>query len=750
MNNFFKRLCLFFGVLCFSIYGNAYHIIGGEIYYECLGFDPNDPTAKIYRFTLKIYRDCAGNGQNFDSLPGSSIGTLSVYQGNNTNPYIPTFNLSAPDVTLLQADAGNPCLIVPPNICVQEGIYEFELSLPISTESYHITYQRCCRNSSITNIYSPDETGATYTVELTETAQLECNNSPVFNNFPPIIICVDQALNFDHSATDAEGDQLVYEFCSPLKGGGLFGAPTASNGIYPDPDDPPPYNEVDFIISSYSPLAPLAGNPVVSIDPVTGIITGIPEVQGQFVVGICVKEYRNGVLLSTIQRDFQFNVAYCEPTVVAELEGPQIDDIYIYESCSDSTFFFENASYQSQFIDEYAWHFDVNGVDWYFPDPEPTITFPGPGSYNGVMVLNPGTQCSDTAEISVFVGAPVIADFEFEYDTCVAGPVEYTTLAYSGNGIISEYLWEFGDGLTSIESDPTHEYQDPGLYDVQLTVTDELGCTATFIQQVNWFPAPPLIIIEPSSFVGCPPAELSFINLSSPIDETYDIQWDFGDGSRDSAISPIHTFESPGLYDINIEITSPIGCYKSRVFRDWIFIDSLPIADFSFSPDKASNFEPEVVFTDKSIRAAQWEWTFDQYGSTILQNPVFVFPDTGLMEIQLVVTHLYGCVDTMIQYVDVEPQITYFLPNAFTPNEDGTNEFYRGGGYFRGIRDFDIKIMNRWGGIIFESSDPSEAWNGMEHNNGRLSQNGVYLVYVRFTGPRGMPHEYKGYATLIR
>ena len=750
MSQFLKKLGLFLGMLCFSIHGSAYHIIGGEIYYECLGVDPNDPNAKLYRFILKIYRDCAGGGQDFDSLPGTATGTVSVYQGNSTIPYITTVNLSAPTVTLLQADAGNPCLIVPPNICVQQGIYEFELSLPIINESYHITYQRCCRNSSISNIANPDETGATYTVELTEKAQIECNNSPVFDNFPPIIICVDQPLNFDHSAIDAEGDQLVYEFCTPLKGGGLYGNATAPDGIYPNPDQPPPYDGVDFILPNYNSLAPLAGNPVVSIDPFSGLISGIPEIQGQFVVGICVKEYRNGELMSTIQRDFQFNVAYCEPTVVAELEGPQIDEVYIYESCDDSTFTFENASYQSQFIDEYAWHFEVNGQDWAFSDPEPTVTFPGPGTYPGIMVLNPGTQCSDTAEINVLVAAPVISDFEFDYDTCVAGPVDFTTLALSGNGMISDYLWEFGDGMTSTEPDPVHEYQDPGLFDVQLTVIDELGCTGTLIQQVNWFPVPPLIIIEPSSFVGCPPAEVEFINLSTPIDGTYDIQWDFGDGGIDSVISPTHVFETPGLFDINIEITSPIGCYTERQFLDWIFIDSLPVAAFSFSPDRASNFEPEVVFTDESVRAAQWEWTFDQYGSTILQNPTYVFPDTGLMEVQLVITHIYGCVDTVIHYVDVEPKITYFLPNAFTPNEDGKNEFFRGGGFFRGIRNFDIKIMNRWGGIVFESTDPSKGWNGLKDNTGRMSPNGVYLVYVQFTGPRGMPHEFKGYATLIR
>jgi hypothetical protein len=61
-----------------------------------------------------------------------------------------------------------------------------------------------------------------------------------------------------------------------------------------------------------------------------------------------------------------------------------------------------------------------------------------------------------------------------------------------------------------------------------------------------------------------------------------------------------------------------------------------------------------------------------------------------------------------------------------------------------------MKIVNRWGGVVFESSDPDYGWNGREHNTGRLSQNGVYVYIVRFTGPRGKPHEYKGFATLIR
>ncbi len=746
-----KKLILLIFAVCLSVALNAYHIIGGEIYYECLGDDPNNPGFKIYKFTLKIYRDCAGGGQNFDSLPGQTIGTISVFKGNDNSPFLPTINLSPPDVVFIDPDIGNPCLIIPPNLCAQEGVYEFELSLEVITESYYVTYQRCCRNSTITNIYNPDETGATYTVEITTKGQSGCNSSPVFNNFPPIVICVDEPLNFDHSASDAEGDQLVYEFCSPLKGGGLYGPPQSLNGFAPNPDAPPPYENVDFVIPNYTALFPLGGNPLVDIGLNNGLITGVPNVQGQFVVGICVKEYREGELMSTIQRDFQFNVTYCEPTVVAEIEGEIENDVYSFKSCNDATFTFVNESFQSQFIDEYQWIFEVNDSLWIFTDADITVTFPGPGNYPGVMIINPGTECSDTAYLNVSVTAPIFADFVFDYDTCIAGPVQFSDMTIIGDALITEWYWQFGDGEVSYEQHPSHFYQDPGMHEVTLTITDELGCQDIIKQIVNWFPVPPLIIIEPSSFVGCPPASIVFENLSSPIDNTYDINWDFGDGGNSNEISPAYVFENPGLFDINIEITSPIGCFTNKEFKEWIYIDSLPIADFDYNPKEGlSNFNSKVEFTDRSKFTAAWDWQFGKFGSTILQNPTFTFPDTGFQEVQLIVTHLYGCQDTITKILDIKPLVTYFMPNAFTPNNDSKNDFFRGGGFFRGIRNFNMKIMNRWGEIIFESSDPSEAWNGRKNNLGKMSPNGVYVYFIRFDGPRGAPHEYKGFATLIR
>ena len=106
--------------------------------------------------------------------------------------------------------------------------------------------------------------------------------------------------------------------------------------------------------------------------------------------------------------------------------------------------------------------------------------------------------------------------------------------------------------------------------------------------------------------------------------------------------------------------------------------------------------------------------------------------------------------DTIIQIVDVIPEIRYFLPNAFTPNFDSVNDGFKGSGVLDGATNFRLTIWNRWGEMIFETGDPDEAWNGQRFNSGRDSPNGVYVVVVTFTGPRGEDYELTGFATLIR
>ncbi len=735
----------------------AAHIIGGEITYECLGYTNGDPTtnSRTYQFTMRIYRDCQGQGAAFDSAPGGSFdATVSIWTASGASPYL-NLILSAPEINFIDPNPGNPCLIVPNNVCVQEGVYTFPLvDLPIIDESYFIAYQRCCRNNTITNIINPGGTGATYFMDLLPKAQEECNTGPVFDNFPPIVLCANEEFVVDHSATDAEGDQLVYELCTPYVGGGANFGPQATSyiGVAPDPDAPPPYDAVGFLAPTYTALQPLGAASNLSIDPFTGVITGVPANVGQFVVGVCVSEYRNGVLLSQVRRDFQFNVTTCEATVVADVDEDLIvnDDRYVINSCGDTEITFVNESFQQQFIDVYYWEFVIDNTVQIFNTWDATVTFPGDGQYEGRLVLNPGSECGDTAEVRVNIYPDLEADFEFAYDTCVAGPVQFFDLSET-SAVIESWSWDFFDGLAgSSNQNPAHRFSEPGDKTVLLRVTDENECVSEKIKNISYYPSPALILIAPSAYEGCPPAEIVFNNLSEPINTAYQTNWDFGDGETSEDFSPVHVFNEEGAFSVKLEIVSPIGCTTDTTFTDLIMIDPAPIADFSFTPEKADNFNPEFTFTDESVGPDRWFWDFGGYGTSILQDPVFAFPDTGMHQVTLIVTHPNGCQDSISQVLDVEPKITYFLPNAFTPNDDTVNDFFKGEGLLRGHKEFKMVIWNRWGEVVFETNDYQEGWNGSKNNNGRRVPAGVYMYAIKIIGPRGDLQEIKGFATVIR
>jgi len=276
-------LFLVIGHSCF-----ATHIVGGEIFYKCLG--NND-----YEVTLKVYRDCI-NGQ----APFDNPAAVGVFDANGT--LITTMMLPLPGSTPLPVTLNNPCYVPPANVCVEEAVYVGNVNLPPIAGGYYLSYQRCCRNNTILNLVNPGNVGATYMGFIPDPATVSCNSAPHYNNFPPLFLCAGLPLVFDHSATDPDGDSLAYELCDPYDGA------TAVSPM-PVPPAAPPYGYVPFdAVSGYSGSYPMSANPALAIDPVTGLLTGTPNMIGQWVVGVCVKEYRHGVLLSTNKRDFQFNI----------------------------------------------------------------------------------------------------------------------------------------------------------------------------------------------------------------------------------------------------------------------------------------------------------------------------------------------------------------------------------------------------------------------------------------------------------
>ncbi|HUR30781.1 MAG TPA: hypothetical protein VMZ69_05075, partial [Saprospiraceae bacterium] len=133
----------------------ARHIVGGEIYYECMGVGTAQ-NSRNYRLTMKIYRDCAGNGAEFDDP--AEIGIYSFINGKYA--FVKAIDATHGLIKNIEANE-NPCLILPPNVCVEETSYIINLNnMPIIAGSYIASWQRCCRNNTINNIIAPNNTGA--------------------------------------------------------------------------------------------------------------------------------------------------------------------------------------------------------------------------------------------------------------------------------------------------------------------------------------------------------------------------------------------------------------------------------------------------------------------------------------------------------------------------------------------------------------------------------------------------------------
>ena len=505
----------------------------------------------------------------------------------------------------------------------------------------------------------------------------------------------------------------------------------------------------------------MSGNPPVIIDPNTGIISGIPNNLDQFVVSVCVEEYRNGKLLGKIFRDFQFNVVNCKRTVVSQVladsssvsvtnsTGSVKKEYYIY-GCENVSLTLTNNSYDRAQINEFYWEFNNKGKIERYTDWSPTVNFKDTGLFYGKLLLNPGSPCGDSAFVKVQLGGDISTSLTFQYDTCVASPVAFQGKAVSAYPL-KEILWNYGNGkIDSNRLETSHQFQTPGLKTVTLSAKDRYGCKGDTTIRFNWQPAPPIIIVEPDNFVGCAPGKVFFNNRSKPIDSTYNIKWDFGDGTTDKSISPSHIYEKPGTYPVRLTITSPIGCKKDAYFNNWIKIRPVPKADFEWDPKVITNLKPNINFMDKSTSPTNWRWYFGTTGYSNKPNPSYTFKDTGDQIVRLLVLNTEGCTDSISKTVYIEPQVTFYMPNAFSPNFDTVNDEFKGTGFTYGLKRFQLIILNRWGEKIFQTDNPNEGWNGQKNNIGEPSPEGIYIYELKYITPKDKVVTKKDFITLFR
>ncbi|WNJ21447.1 PKD domain-containing protein [Pontibacter sp. G13] len=308
-------ILIFFALLSASFHlAVATHIVGAELYYECVGTDANGN--HIYDVELKLYRDCLNGDAQYDPFI-----SLYVFEGATGNVH-QTISVPVPALTpQIQPSDWGPCVAMIPQICVEEGIYATTLTLPPIPGGYNIAWSRCCRNGAISNLIQPLNQGISFLARIPGSDEVTaCNSMPTFDQVPSIFLCVNQPYSFNHSATDPDGDSLAYALTDPYTGTNFQGLGTGNpqfGGNDPqinpttNPMGPPPYNNVNFA-PGYNFLDPY-GSGNFTMDPMTGFLTVTPTQTGIFVYSISVFEYRNGVLLSENRRDFQIHVINCLP-----------------------------------------------------------------------------------------------------------------------------------------------------------------------------------------------------------------------------------------------------------------------------------------------------------------------------------------------------------------------------------------------------------------------------------------------------
>ncbi len=300
------------------------------------------------------------------------------------------------------------------------------------------------------------------------------NSNPSYDLLPPLFLCAGKPFSFDHSATDIDGDSLVYSFYSPYDGENTAGPldPTFANNVAK-------FQPITWV-NGYSALNPLGGAPLI-LNPSTGLLEGTPPSIGQFVVGIMVKEYRKGKYMSQTIRDFQFNVVNCPPQISAILKPITI--------CNGKTVNFQN--YGGSTGSNWYWNFgdpavttDVSTLNF------PSYTYPGAGTYTVTLITGYKTNCADTATAAVNV-VTIKSGFTHNAPKCVNSPVTFTqTSTSSSNDVIVTSSWNFGDGTTSTTQNPTHSYAVGGTYKVLLTLTTNLGCGDTISKIITIAPKP--------------------------------------------------------------------------------------------------------------------------------------------------------------------------------------------------------------------------------------------------------------------
>ncbi len=480
-------LLIILSVVCLQdTYAN--HTKGGWMYYEYLGPGTLDPSKLMYRIGVNLYIEC-------NSTLIDPTWNFTFFDGRSPYNFIQNITVSAAtpySISGCVLQACYPCINNIPERCYQIINYETIVELAPSTNGYIISKERCCRVTGITNIQpNSNAYGATFTIKIPGSADgptAPMNSSPFFIFKDTAVVCGDNPFVLDFKAVDSDGDSLAYRFVEAYTGG-------SSGNANPGTATNPPYSTVPYL-PPYSGVRPLGTS--VTIDPVSGRISGIAPPNGEYVICVLVSEFRNGLYLGESRKELHLKTTPCTPLVAS----PNFNVL----TCDGFTITLTQNTPGNP--TSYFWDFDdpASGPLNTSTLPNPTHTFTDTGVYNIKLKVAVGVSCVDSVIRPLGVYPRYFPGF-LSAPHCVNTPVQFTDTTYFQYGSISAWRWDFGDGTTlgdtSHVRNPVYNYAAAGSYTVELKVTNNKGCVSIYTKTITISDTPIVTLLSAdSSYCG--------------------------------------------------------------------------------------------------------------------------------------------------------------------------------------------------------------------------------------------------------
>lgn len=310
------------------------------------------------------------------------------------------------------------------------------------------------------------------------------------------------------------------------------------------------------------------------------------------------------------------------------------------DNCANEPLNFTNSTSISHGKVNYLWNFGDGTTS---TDSLPTKAFSTAGIYDITLYVTSNFGCTDSASQTITIYPLPKASFTVK-NYCIDSAVQFVNNTSISVGTVS-YIWQFGDGNSSVNASPSHIYAQPGTYTVKLIAISNNGCKDSTSQNVTIYTKPKAAFGFNGDF--CLGGTINFKDsstITSGIITSY--EWDFGDGNKSTNQNPTHTYASAGTYEVKLTVKSNFGC--TDFIAKQVTVNALPDL---FINDTIYERNVKFVVSDSSY--STYNWSFGDGDSSTDKNPLHRYPATGTYKITLLVTNLFGCEKTFTDSVQI-------------------------------------------------------------------------------------------------